>query len=66
VSTIEGQELAKNYGCPFVESSAKTRTRVDDCFFELVKEIRRYENEGQAQVGGTGTKKEVKRRCTIL
>lgn len=44
VSTIEGQELAKSYSCPFVETSAKTRTRVDDCFFELVREIRRCED----------------------
>jgi len=25
VSTMEGQELAKSYNCPFVETSAKTR-----------------------------------------
>src|SRR5690606_32768160 len=44
VSTTEGLELSKLFGCPFMETSAKTRTRVDECFFELVKEIRRYES----------------------
>eukprot|EP01121_Diplochlamys_sp_Union-15-3_P016844 TRINITY_DN580_c0_g1_i1.p1 TRINITY_DN580_c0_g1~~TRINITY_DN580_c0_g1_i1.p1 ORF type:complete len:200 (-),score=24.47 TRINITY_DN580_c0_g1_i1:83-682(-) len=73
VSTLEGQELAKSYGCPFVESSAKTRVRVDDCFFELVKEVRRFESIQSSNPGGssgTGTKTPVKkpkrRGCSLL
>lgn len=71
VTTIEGQELAKSYGCPFVETSAKTRTRVDECFFELVKEIRRHESTG-AGPKDDGTKKPTtksaggRRGCLIL
>jgi GTPase KRas len=71
VTTIEGQELAKSYGCPFVETSAKTRTRVDECFFELVKEIRRHESTGTGPKDD-GTKKPTtksgggRRGCLIL
>lgn len=36
------QETAKNYGIPFIETSAKTRMGVDDAFYTLVREIRKY------------------------
>ncbi|WFD06416.1 RAS1 protein [Malassezia vespertilionis] len=48
VSTSEGYELAKHFGCPFVETSAKQRVNVDEAFNDLVREIRLY-NKGQAQ-----------------
>lgn len=41
VTTQEGQELTKNFGCPFFESSAKTRVNVEESFYELVREIRK-------------------------
>ena len=41
VSTEEGRELAQLFGCPFLESSAKTRLNVHESFYELVREIRR-------------------------
>jgi GTPase SAR1 family protein len=41
VTTGEGQDLARSFGAPFFESSAKTRINVEECFFELVREIRR-------------------------
>lgn len=66
ISTIEGQELAKSFSCPFVEASAKTRTHVDDCYFELVKEVRRYESNDN-KVKLSGSKKEHRRSpCAIL
>ena len=41
VQISEGVELGKSYVCPFMETSARTRTNVEECFFELVREIRR-------------------------
>ncbi|WFD38435.1 RAS1 protein [Malassezia japonica] len=45
VSTAEGYEVAKHFGCPFVETSAKQRVNVDEAFNDLVREIRRYNKE---------------------
>lgn len=43
VATQEGKDLAASLGifC-FFETSAKNRTNVDECFQELVREVRRY------------------------
>ncbi len=41
VTTSEGHELAKSFGCPFFETSARARVNVEECFFELVREVRK-------------------------
>ena len=53
VSSQEGKDLAKTFGCPFVETSAKQRVRVDDTFYDVVREIRRMnkEQEGRSKAG---------------
>ena len=33
--------ILRNYGIPFIETSAKTRMGVDDAFYTLVREIRK-------------------------
>ncbi|XP_072038277.1 GTP-binding protein Rit1-like [Amphiura filiformis] len=43
VSTEEGQALAREFGCPFFETSAALRHFVDDVFHTLVREIRQKE-----------------------
>jgi GTPase SAR1 family protein len=40
VSTEEGMNLAKNWNCPFLETSAKVGINVEECLFQLVREIR--------------------------
>ncbi|KAM5256071.1 GTPase NRas-like [Ctenodactylus gundi] len=42
VDTEQARELAKSYGIPFIETSAKTRQGVEEAFYTLVREIRRY------------------------
>ena len=39
---VEGRALAASFGCKFIETSAKNRTNVDEAFYGLVREIRRY------------------------
>jgi len=42
ISTAEGQAKANAWRCPYIETSAKTRINVDEIFFTLVREIRRF------------------------
>ncbi|KAG5746418.1 hypothetical protein H9Q70_010887 [Fusarium xylarioides] len=42
VTTQEGEALARELGCTFVEVDAKSRDEVDAAFFELVWEVRLY------------------------
>ena len=41
VSTQEGQALAKDLGCDFVEASAKNNIHVDKAFYDVVRKLRR-------------------------
>ncbi|XP_055342217.1 GTPase KRas-like [Paramacrobiotus metropolitanus] len=40
VESKQASDLARSYGIPYIETSAKTRSGVDDAFYTLVKEIR--------------------------
>jgi len=63
VTTMEGQDLAKSFGCPFVETSAKARINVDEAFHGLVKEIRR---DALKDVKAGKPSKAKKGGCSIL
>ncbi|CAG8841424.1 6071_t:CDS:2, partial [Gigaspora margarita] len=43
----QGRELAKQFSCKFIETSAKQRINVDEAFYNLVREIRKYNKEQQ-------------------
>ncbi|KAG0301966.1 Ras GTPase [Linnemannia gamsii] len=49
VSTHEGRELAKQFNSRLIESSAKQRINVDEAFYNLVREIRRFNKEAHSQ-----------------
>jgi len=42
VSTMEGNQMAKDWGVPFFETSALQRANIDESFSDLVREIRRH------------------------
>ncbi|KAJ3212289.1 Ras GTPase [Dinochytrium kinnereticum] len=51
ISVAEAREAAKNFGCVYLETSAKTRVNVDEAFYNLVLAIR---NESKAASGAGG------------
>jgi len=61
VEYSEGAELAKQWACPFFETSAKIKLNNEACFFELVRQIRRMTKPD-------GKKKSDKKKggCVIL
>ena len=55
VSTREGEAMAKEFDCPFFETSAALRHNVDEVFSEIVRCIRRKEtNDYFAQMKKDG------------
>jgi len=64
VSQNEGKELAASFGCPWMETSAKARIRCEDCFYELVREIRKVSAATQAAT--PRSKKKAGPKCAIL
>lgn len=54
VTRQEGENLAKLFGCKFIETSAKSRINVDKAFYDIVREIRRYNREMQGYSTGSG------------
>lgn len=53
-SNPEGEALARQFNCTFIETSAKSRFNVHKAFYDLVREIRRYNREMQGYSTGSG------------
>jgi len=69
VSSQEGQDLARNFGAPFFETSAKTRVNVEESFYHLVREIRK--SVGTVKGGTTVKAKKsglggLTKKCSLL
>lgn len=47
VTTLEGKNLAKIFGCPFFESSAKMRYSIEEIWFELIKQIKQNRSKSK-------------------
>ena len=43
--------MARQFGCKFIETSAKSRINVDNAFYDIVREIRRYNKEMSSYTG---------------
>ncbi|KKY36867.1 putative ras-like protein [Diaporthe ampelina] len=54
VTRQEGENLARSFGCKFIETSAKSRINVDKAFYDIVREIRRFNREMQGYSTGSG------------
>jgi len=44
VTKAEGESLAEQWGCAFYETSAKEKINNEECFFQVVREIRKVED----------------------
>ncbi|KAF5347422.1 hypothetical protein D9758_011261 [Tetrapyrgos nigripes] len=50
VGMNEGRDLARAFGCRFLESSAKERINVEQAFGDVVREIRRHNQKVQQRI----------------
>mmetsp|Transcript_49833 Transcript_49833/g.44654 ORF Transcript_49833/g.44654 Transcript_49833/m.44654 type:complete len:205 (+) Transcript_49833:97-711(+) len=70
VSQSQGKQLAKEWNCPFLETSAKEQTNIAKCFQSIVREIRKVHGYGKDDNGSNGSGSSsggiFSRICTIL
>lgn len=71
VSREEGVQMARSFGCEFLETSAKTATNVERLFTTLVRLLRQTKQQeggapGPARTEETGAVREKKRKCIIM
>jgi GTPase KRas protein len=67
VSKEEGSALARNFGCDFIETSAKTSQNVNLLFMNLVRALRQTRNIEPGPAGQSRShREEKKRKCIIV
>lgn len=62
VSYGEGELLARTLNCPFFETTAKLRIHIDECFHDLVREIKKVHSETAKEK----PEKSNSQRCCVL
>lgn len=60
VSSLQAQALACRWNCPYIETSAQNRINEQQCFYEMVREIKRFKQETSIELNN---KKEVCCKC---
>eukprot|EP00602_Paraphysomonas_sp_CaronLab_P007756 CAMPEP_0185026518 /NCGR_PEP_ID=MMETSP1103-20130426/10836_1 /TAXON_ID=36769 /ORGANISM="Paraphysomonas bandaiensis, Strain Caron Lab Isolate" /LENGTH=194 /DNA_ID=CAMNT_0027560131 /DNA_START=29 /DNA_END=613 /DNA_ORIENTATION=+ len=65
VTKEQGQSLATEWGCPFFEASAKTKVNHEECFFQVVREIRKLNAKAAARAVSK-KEKGLLSKCLIL
>jgi hypothetical protein len=60
VSKDQGQTLARQFNCTFLEASAKLKVNVPEVFYDLVRQINKKIPDKQ------GKGKRNKNRCSVL
>lgn len=60
VSTKQAQELCESWNVPYIETSAKTRTRIDEAFEKLVRIVLKQKAPEEDR------KDPKKKKCIIL
>lgn len=70
VGTTEGRDLARGFKSRFLEASAREKINVDEAFYSLVREIRKFNKEqggdGGGASGGDAPRKKKSKKCTIM
>ncbi|KAJ7907043.1 ras protein [Mycena leptocephala] len=66
VRRAEGAELARQLGCEFLETSAKTAQNVERVFTSVVRALRRKEDVGSSAIPNDDGLPKRKRKCIIL
>eukprot|EP00486_Rosalina_sp_Unknown_P003789 CAMPEP_0201570342 /NCGR_PEP_ID=MMETSP0190_2-20130828/12567_1 /ASSEMBLY_ACC=CAM_ASM_000263 /TAXON_ID=37353 /ORGANISM="Rosalina sp." /LENGTH=209 /DNA_ID=CAMNT_0047993789 /DNA_START=68 /DNA_END=697 /DNA_ORIENTATION=+ len=71
VSQSQGKQLAKEWNCPFLETSAKEQLNIAKCFQEIVRQIRKVhgykdDNNGSSASGQSSSGGIFGKICTIL
>jgi len=66
VTKEEGAALARQFGCEFIETSAKTALNVERLFMNLVRALRQTRNIEPGTPGPTKPKDKERKKCIIL
>ena len=66
VSKEEGIKFAKECGVPFYETSAKTKINNEECFYQLVREMRKFKRKQEGSVDSNEFKSTQKKHCALL